>query len=260
MNKSEEILKELEGISPLLAEMEKVNVFHVPEGYFIDLDVRIAAYAVLNDTSVTHNISKRNLQKVPDGYFDTLSDSILNKIKMAYPESAADELQKLSPTLFSLKDVNVFSVPDGYFESFESEISEKINKKEPAKVVSINKRSSWLKYAAAAVVTGAIAFSSLELFKSTHNEDNGTENPSAVGVTETIKNSFQYKNADEVNAGIAKLSDADIVKYLEKNGNVMDNAVLLNDVDVSEMPDQTDYLQDANALNTYLNKIGAKNN
>ena len=97
MNKSEEILKELEGISPLLAEMEKVNVFYVPEGYFIDLDVRIAAYAVLNDTSVTHNISKRNLQKVPDGYFDTLSDSILNKIKMAYPESAADELQKLSP-------------------------------------------------------------------------------------------------------------------------------------------------------------------
>ena len=40
----------------------------------------------------------------------------------------------------------------------------------------------------------------------------------------------------------------------------MDNATLLNDIDVSEMPDQTDYLQDANTLNSYLNKIGAKNN
>lgn len=260
MNKSVEILKELKSISPLLAEMEKINVLQVPEGYFIDLDVRIAAYVMLNDTSVTDNISKRNLQKVPEGYFSTLSDSILNKIKIAYPESAGEELQKLSPTLFSLKDVNVFSVPNGYFESFENEISEKINKKEPAKVVSINKRSSWLKYAAAAVVTGAIAFGSLEIFKSTHHGNNDAENSSSVAVTETIKNSFQYKNADEVNAGIAKLSDADIVKYLEKNGNVMDNATLLNDIDVSEMPDQTDYLQDANTLNSYLNKIGAKNN
>ncbi|MEO8862073.1 MAG: hypothetical protein ABI358_11655 [Ginsengibacter sp.] len=258
MNKSEEILNELKSISPLLAEMEKINVFQVPEGYFMDLDVRIAAYAMLNDTSVTDNISKRNLQKVPEGYFDTLSDSILNKIKIAYPESAAEELQKLSPTLFSLKDLNVFSVPDGYFESFESEISKKINKKEPAKVISINKRSSWLKYAAAAVVTGVIAFSSLEIFKSAYYGNNNAGGSSSVAIT--IKNSFQYKNADEVNAGIAKLSDADIVKYLEKNGNVMDNATLLNDIDVSEMPDQTDYLQDANTLDSYLNKIGAKNN
>ena len=260
MNKSEEILKELEGISPLLAEMEKINVFQVPEGYFVDLDVRIAAYAILSDTSVTDNISKRNLQKVPEGYFDTLSDSILNKIKSAYPETATEELQKLSPALYSLKDVNVFSVPDGYFEGFESEILQKINHEEPAKVISINKRNSWLRYAAAAVVTGVIAFSSLEIFKGAHDGNSNAKNPSSIAVTETIKNSFQYKNADEVNEGIAKLSDADIVKYLEKNGNVMDNAVLLNDADVSEMPDQTDYLQDANALNTYLNKIGAKNN
>jgi hypothetical protein len=260
MNKSVEILNELKSISPLLAEMEKINVFQVPQGYFIDLDARIAAYAILNDTSVTNNISKRNLQRVPEGYFDTLSDSILNKIKIAYPESAAEELQQLSPTLFLLKGINVFSAPNGYFESFENEISERINKKEPTKVISINKRSSWLKYAAAAVVTGVIAFSSIEIFKSAHNGNNNVENSSSVTVSETIKNSFQYKSADEVNAGIAKLSDADIVKYLEKNGNVMDNATLLNDIDVSEMPDKTDYLQDANTLNTYLNKIGVKNN
>ncbi|MDQ6901634.1 MAG: hypothetical protein M3139_01320 [Bacteroidota bacterium] len=256
MNKSEEILKELEGISPLLAEMEKINVFKVPEGYFVDLDVRIAAYAILSDTSVTDNISKRNLQKVPEGYFDTLSDSILNKIKIAYPESASEELQKLSGTLFSLKDTNVFSVPSGYFESFENELLRKINQEEPARIISINKRSSWLRYAVAAVITGAIAFTSVEIFTNKKNADSSN----SMAVTETIKNSFQYKNADEVNEGIARLSDADIVKYLEKNGNVMDNAVLLNDADVSEMPDQTDYLQDANALNTYLNKIGAKNN
>ena len=36
--------------------------------------------------------------------------------------------------------------------------------------------------------------------------------------------------------GIAKLSDDDIAKYLEKNGNVMDNELLINNTDVSEMP------------------------
>lgn len=259
MKKSEEILKELKSISPMLAEMEDINVFQVPEGYFVDLDVRIAAYAMLSDTFVTDSISKRNIQKVPEGYFDNLSDSILNKIKIAYPETAAEELEKLSPTLFAVKDINVFTVPNGYFESFENEILGKLNKKEPAKVVSINKRSSWFRYAAAAIVTGAIAFGSLEIFNSSHKGSN-TGDASSGAVAETIKNSFQYKNSDEVNAGIAKLSDADIIKYLEKNGNMMDNAVLVNDIDVSEMPDQTDYLQDANTLNTYLNKIGAKNN
>ena len=58
-----------------------------------------------------------------------------------------------------------------------------------------------------------------------------------------------------MNAGIAKLSDADIVKYLEKNGNVMDNELLINNTDVSELPSSTDYLTDENTLNKYLNKI-----
>ena len=40
-NKSTEILNELKAISPLLAAMEKVNVFEVPEGYFTDLDQKI---------------------------------------------------------------------------------------------------------------------------------------------------------------------------------------------------------------------------
>jgi hypothetical protein len=258
MNNSEEILNEIKSISPFLAGMAKVNVFRVPEGYFEDLQIRIAAFAILNNATVTDNMSKRNLQKVPEGYFDTLSDSILQKIKIAFPESAENELRKLSPALYSLKDINVFSVPQGYFASFPGKLAEKIHPGKPAKIVAFKRRSSWWKYAAAAIVTGLIAVSSFEIFKFGHNGANNDNGLTAV--TETIKNSFQYKNETEVDAGIAKLSDADIVKYLEKNGNVMDNAMLLNNIDVSEMPDQTDYLQDANTLDNYLDKIGVKNN
>ena len=34
MNQSNEIIKELQGISPMLAQVQKVNVFEAPDGYF----------------------------------------------------------------------------------------------------------------------------------------------------------------------------------------------------------------------------------
>ncbi len=345
MKISPEILNELRAISPLLAGMEKVNVFQAPEGYFNELHLRITDYAILNNTSPADNINKRNLQQVPEGYFDTLSDSVLAKVKAAYPESAEeelrnlstllhalkgenifsvpqgyfesfagnlishlksenaeDELSNLSPTLYALKNENVFSVPQGYFESlavnifkrlesareesaeeelrilspmlyaikgenvfsvprgyFDSlakDIVEKVNP-QPAKVVTM-KRNSWFKYAAAAIVTGVIAVSSLLIFN--NNSGKTGEHTTAVSTVlpDYIKASFQYKNEADLNAGIAKLSDDDIIKYLEENGNIMDNELLTNNTDVSEMPSQTDYLSDEDALNKYLDKIDAE--
>ncbi|MEO8412288.1 MAG: hypothetical protein ABI472_01460 [Ginsengibacter sp.] len=258
MNNSEEILNELKAISPLLAGLEKINVFRVPEGYFAELYHRIAEYAILNNTSYTDNINKSNLQQVPSGYFDTLSDSIIARIKASYPESAQDELHRLSPMLYTLKDKNVFSVPHGYFETFAADVIKR-TQPQPARIVSIKKINSWWKYAAAAVVTGAIAVSSLQIFN-----DSGIHkaNLASSGLPASVQRSFQYKTEDDVNVAIAKLSDADIVKYLEKNGNVMDNELLIKNTDVSEMPTQTDYLTNENTLNEYLDKIdaNAKNN
>ena len=258
MNNSEEILNELKAISPLLAGLEKINVFRVPEGYFAELYRRIADYAILNNTSYADNINKRNLQQVPSGYFHTLSDSILAKIKASYPESANDELHRVSPLLYALKDKNVFSVPPVYFETFAAGVMERMQP-QPARIVSIKKINSWWKYAAAAVVTGAIAVSSLQIFNGSGSQK---ANLASNGLPAYVQNSFQYKTEDDVNAAIAKLSDADIVKYLEKNGNIMDNELLINNTDVSEMPTQTDYLTDENTLNEYLDKIdaNAKNN
>ena len=342
MNPSPEILNELKAISPLLAGLERINVFQVPEGYFNELHLRITNYALINDTTAEENIIKRNLQQVPAGYFNTLSDSILAKIKAAYPESTEEELRRLSPMLLALKSNvflvpdgyfesfaenivkrlepsavhpenaeeelrrlspvllalkgnvftvpdgyfesfaegiaerldlqltnfesaeeelrrlssilpvlkrNVFSVPDGYFESFAEDIVERV-KPQPAKIITMKKRNSWWKYAAAAVITGAIAVFSLQIF-------NTNTGKSVSGLPDYVKASFQYKTEDDLNAGIAKLSDDDIINFLEKNGNVMDNELLTNNTDVSEMPSQADYLTDENTLNTYLDKIDA---
>src|ERR1700690_1063717 len=286
MKNSPEILIELMSISPLLAGLEKVNVFSVPDGYFNELQFRITNYAILNNTSPVENINKRNLQDVPADYFDTLSDSILAKVKAIYPESEEEELRNLSPMLYSLKDKNVFTVSAGYFdtlsnsilakvkenyvesaeeelhnlspmlyslkgehiltvpagyftnlsdqilakakvtytESAEEELrnlspllysikgenvltvpvgyfeslAENVTKKlmPPAKVVTMKKRTSWLKYAAAAIITGIITVTSFELFKgSSHNSYGLSSLPSY------FKASYQYKTEADLNAG-----------------------------------------------------------
>lgn len=297
MKNSPEILNELMTISPLLAGIDKVNVLQVPEGYFNELHLRITDFAILNNTSPGENVIKRNIRDVPEGYFETLSDSILAKIKTTYPESAEEELNRIAPnlknlnkniftvpqgyfetlsdlvltnakglnyktaeeelrslstTLYALKHKNVFTVPEGYFEALAGNVSKKLNAA-PPKIVPI-RRSTWLQYAAAAVITGIIAIASLQIFNNHHNNNSGM-----ASLPDYVKASLKYKTAEDLNSGIAKLSDADIIKYLEKNGNVTDNELLINNTDMSAMPSATDYLSDENTLNEYLDKINAQN-
>ncbi len=256
MNHSLEILNELKGISPLLAGMEKTNVFHVPEKYFDELHLRIANYVMLNNTTGSE-IKKENIQQVPIGYFDSLSDQILSKVKSIYFESAEEELRNLSPMLYALKGENVFIVPKNYFDSLAEEVVEKV-KPQPAKIVSMKSGNRWWKYAAAAIVTGAIVITSLQIFNVSPGGKNSSANTQYASLPDYVQASFEYKTEEQLDAGIAKLSDDEIIKYLEKNGNVMDNELLTNNTDVSEMPSQSDYLTDENTLNKYLDQIDAK--
>lgn len=257
MNRSKDILNELESISPFLAGIEKANVFSVPNDYFNELAERITTYTILNKNE-NINVSKPETLKVPEGYFDTLSDNILAKIKRSEAETTEEELRQLSPLLYSLKDKNVFTTPAGYFENLSNNVLNKLNHKS-TKIVSINKVKTWWKYAAAAVITGAIAISSLEIFNSSPDMKKNTSIVTeSTGLPDYIKSSFQYKTPGQVDEGISTLSDDAIVKYLEKHGNIMDDETLSNDVDTKELPATTDYLIDDNALNNYLNTIDAK--
>ncbi len=351
MNNSEEILNELKGISPLLAGLEKINVFQVPDGYFNNLSEHLFDFALLN-TKGELDLNRTNVQQVPDGYFDTLSTNILAKIKTLYSETTNEEPGNLSPMLDSLKDKNVFTIPEGYFGTLSTEIFAKIEKlnlekenAEPdnlseifyslrnanvfsvpagyfdtlstkisakiedlefetvseelqnlspvlsslknenvftvpegyfdsfanivikkakptsAKILTMTPRTTWLRIAAAAVVTGVIAIASLQIFNSSSND--GNSKPPTIASIEIpgyIKESLQFKTEKQLDAGIAKLSDDDIIKYLEKNGNVLDNDVLLKNTDVSELPSQEDYLDNENTLNSYLDKIDRAGN
>jgi hypothetical protein len=255
MTGTNEILEELKAITPFLAGIEKLNVFEVPANYFNGLAEKISVYAFLNQgrESVSSEV-----QSVPAGYFDSLSDQILAKIKNEYQEIPDTEMGELSPLLSSLKDKNVFTVPDGYFKNISQNIFAKLSHA-PAKVVSIRKVKTFWKYAAAAVLTGAITVSSLNIFNSSPDMvKNNSVVTESSGIPDYIQSSLQYKTPEQINKGIATLSDDDIINYLEKHGNIMDNDQLTNDIDTKDLPAPADYLTDDNALNNYLNTIGDK--
>jgi hypothetical protein len=285
MENSIDILNELKELSPTLAAIEKLNVFTVPAGYFeylsSDILMGIDAENGLLDITSTNssaevplgyfdslaasildkikaqdiaeteidilsseliNLRSKNVFEVPAGYFDSLAGSILAKIKTAGVEDAVAEIRALSPMLYSIQNEHVFKVPPGYFENLNAEVLDKVN--EQPKVVTMQRRSSsFAKYAVAAAFTGLVA---LSVFKFTGSTTKEVVLPGYV--TAGLK-------VQDVDQELAKISDDDIVKYLEANGTDVKAAMVANSVDENELPTQDDYLMDEKALDKYLNSI-----
>jgi uncharacterized protein YihD (DUF1040 family) len=295
MNNSIDILNELKELSPLIAGMEKVNVFTVPAGYFESLGNTVLLSLKEETGEVLQSISNNSTMQVPQGYFESLADNILNKIKAGEnattekeelspllnkiphtnvfavpdgyfenladsilnkataPENAITELKELSPMLYSIQNKNVFTVPQGYFESLTANILDKV-KPQAAKVVRMSSRriTTILKYAVAAVFTGVMA---LGVFKFTNNGSGGNGKNSDDPIVAVGRQIAKENKFDEE---LSKVSDADIIKYLQANGSDVDVAVVANTVDENELPTQEDYLTDDKALDKYLDNIDLK--
>ncbi|MGB4846001.1 MAG: hypothetical protein WBP16_16155 [Ferruginibacter sp.] len=280
-----DILNELKELSATVAAIEKVNVFTVPDGYFKYLSTDIMAgiasendfpaQATLAGTdvpadyfdslagSIMNKIKAQdaenavteiaalspllvvaqteNVYTVPEGYFDSLADSVLQKINTIDVEDAGTEIRTLSPMLYSIQNENVYEVPQGYFQNSADQVLANI--KPQPKVVTMQRRSSnFFKYAVAAAFIGVMA---LAVFKFTGETGDKI-------LPDYVTAGMQIENVDQE---LAKISDADIVKYLEANGTDINAAFVANSVDDNELPSQEDYLLDDKALDKYLNSI-----
>ncbi len=252
MKHSPLIYDELKAVSPFLAEQEKTNVFSVPQDYFSgltgELSQKIKGESFILPASETHFF------KVPEGYFDSLPGNILSKIKSLEQENSSEEPDHISPMLDALKNKNVFTVPVGYFDTLAGKI---FNKIQPPKVVVMKRRSTFWNYAAAAVLTGIMAVSAL------WTKNNSAEHLQVANnnnIPSYVKDASKYKDQQQINAGIANLTDDDIIKYLENTSTDADDATLAASIDAKDLPSEQDYLIDENTLNNYLHKIDVKNN
>ena len=246
MNPSNEPYNELLSISPLLAGMEKLNPFSVPEGYFESFPaislIRSSSPILANDRGFA----------VPEGYFENLSGLILEKIKKG---ERSRELNTISPWLSDLQSENVFSVPTGYFENFAAVILSKVSTPK-AIIKTMGKRSVW-QYAAAAVVSGIIMASSLWI--GTKSADSSTAQGNDYAAVEVTGNKIlseakQYSSVSDITREISTLPKDDILQYLDKTSTDADLEILASSLNTKELPEPEDYLLDEQALNNYLEK------
>ena len=288
MEKNNEILNELQSISPLIAAIGKVNVFNVPEGYFDSISHTVML-SIHEDFSVGTISNFSNNTDIPAGYFDTLSDSILNKIKNQetvelpaifstikkdqlfqvpgnYFETltvsilnkikSTQEEETLPAVLNNLKTVQPFEVPENYFADLSANILNKVRQQPGAKIIAMPKRFSILRYAVAAVLTGALA---LGVYKYSNHPPVNDIPAVSVALDLSIE---KGKTMDDkkFNETLNDLSADEIVNYLQNNSNESDVAVLSSNVEETSLPSEEDYLLDDKTLDNFLKDLETKTN
>ena len=202
---------------------------------------------------------------VPEGYFDKFVSSMLERLQLD-EASPKDELSHLSPFLSRISKKMPFSVPDDYFKQAAGEIPALINEdpllqgwsksmpyempvnyfqelpgkllaltKVPwkgtkeiseAKIISINS-VKWLRYAAAAIVVGVIALSSIFYF----NFKSTSEGSSEEWLASKLKN-VSNEDLEE----FIKITDLSFTAIAQsEQTNKTEVRTLLNDVPDTEL-------------------------
>jgi len=205
MAQNTNILQELTELKSSLARIAPGNIYTVPEGYFdglaSDILKRIKALEVSNAkeelsflSPLLNDLSRQMPYAVPDGYFKDLEDNVLPAVH----QSASEELESISPLLSGLNKQMPYSVPVGYFETLNTGNILNTGNQE-AKVVNLfSSRKRWIKYAAAAMITGVIG---LVAFLVVGKKD--------IDKLPIVK--FEKK----LNKEIQKMSDTELAEFLE---------------------------------------------
>lgn len=252
--------EELKQISPLLSNAGKQIPFSLPDGYFENFAEKLlsrikteqgnsVSEELENLSPLLNSISRKVPFSLPEDYFAGFSDNVLTGALAV--EFVNEELENLSPLMNSLKSISVYQTPEGYFESFSNTVINKIQSHpQQAKVISINKRKSWLRYAVAAAVIGVIATSTLFIFKNTpSNKFNGY----AKIDDKQLADSLQNANDEDIlsymqSHNIPMVDTSNSVASLDLNDNDADD--MLADVSDNELQQYVDEHYGNKELNT----------
>ena len=240
MTRSTDIVKELEEISPVVAQLNATLPYQVPEVYFETLSTVVMARIAAGgneENSLLQVAGKSMPQDVPAGYFDSLADSILTKLKTANSAVTA-ELQELSPVVAAIGNSNVYEVPAGYFDTVADAVTAQVKPK--AKIVSLFNTRVWMRYAAAAVVISMVAFGV-----------NYAVQKNTTDVAGTIKTEAQF------NTQLASISDDAIIDYLQMTTDTKDVESMKQLIDGTELPEEADYI-DEEFLDAFMKELEAK--
>lgn len=102
-NERSEAAEELEGLSPLLAGLNKKMPYSVPEGYFHNISPAEIFASEKEDGAIPAYLKKLNAYEVPDNYFEQLPQLIINRVKAEKEEAKVITMQPATSAAFRWK-------------------------------------------------------------------------------------------------------------------------------------------------------------
>ena len=249
MYQPDNILNELKELSAAVANIARVNVFTVPDGYFDTLSSQVLIQVHAGDAE---NVKAIKEASVPEGYFDNLAGNIMARIKNEALTDASSETKNISELVAGIGNKNVYTIPQGYFEGVAEQINAQLFT--PAKVVSIKNRFTAFRYAAAAVVTGVIGLSAFFLINKYNDKNISSAQTAAV-----IAEAKQIIKTNSFDKELSAVSDAAIVSFLESKGQNVEASLVASLTDDKNLPDADEYLINDNTLDEVLKTLDLNN-
>lgn len=226
MNSRIEIHRELEQLNSSLPLNAKMPVFDLPQGYFENFASAVLAIVKGNTAEsaseelaalspLLAGLPRQTPFAIPENYFHE---------NLVPPVTAAEEL----PAWMHQARTMPHAVPAGYFDNFSAAVLQQVApKKEQGRVVSMFSRN-WVRYAAAAVVTGAIVLGGF-LFS-------GNNGPSLSSQPEAwLENKLRNVSSEELDDFIEVVEIAGTETALQKGASRPEVRRMLKDVPVSEL-------------------------
>ncbi len=229
------IEEELQALAPAIVQIDKSNVYSVSPNYFNDLTANILEKVQAGFEPVYYFI-KINPYKVPEGYFDELAKSILQKVKKEKERTDVfTEMESISPLLNTISKKPVYSVPEDFFDQ---KVSPPNNEtfKPTLKVASTRVFTTFIKYAAAAVITALLAVSMYLLINKNSNITEQKINPTAEvkklsesEIADFLRTNFSAEDVSsasnnaslietDIKKSVREMSDKEIQQFLQEEG------------------------------------------
>lgn len=146
--------------------------------------------------------------KVPNGYFETLPEQIMLRIRLQDAGSAQEELEIIAPFLSGLSKKMPFSTPEGYFETLTPTIRGTENEnREPARVVKMFQPRKTFRLAAAAVTIGIIGIAAWLFMREPATNQYATKTDTEV--QKELKNK------------VGEISENELANFVEANTNIL---------------------------------------
>lgn len=209
-----------------------------PKGYFDNLSTDILKNLSREQVSLPKTANPNF--DIPKGYFDDLSNNILASIS-SLKNHADDELIGIAPIFKTVSKELPFKAPENYFEKIEIEQNGVEKELKVAPIISISNYKNWIKLAVAASIIGILVLGATIFSTTKHSK-------------ETYLSYKSYRNED-LNASIKKLSDDDLIKYLNNDYIASSSEMIILDdgaapsvkqkVETVSDKDLEDYLQSA---------------